>query len=220
MKAFNLISKDIPSLKTTDTGATALRLMSEFHVRQLPIVNENLLLGLISEEDILNHRGIEEAIGGLSLTFQRPFIKDREHLFEVLKAMTEFRLSLIPVIDENENYLGCISRDDLLNYFSAETGILEPGGILVLEVNLKDYSLASVARIIEEHHAKVLSSFAKTYSDSNKVELTIKINQKDLQPIVASLLRHDYQVKETFTEPEYFDNLKERYEGLMNYLNI
>jgi hypothetical protein len=93
---------------------------------------------LISE-DILNHQGIESD-WGLSITFQRPFIKDREHLFEVLSN------DGIPfignsVIDGEENYLGCISRDDLLN-FSPQKPVSPTGSILVLEVNLKDYSLA------------------------------------------------------------------------------
>ncbi|HYV92477.1 MAG TPA: CBS domain-containing protein [Chitinophagales bacterium] len=220
MKASELISKNIPSLRTSDTGATALRLMSEFHVLHLPIVNENQLLGLISEEDILNTHGVEEAIGSLPLSFMRPFIKDHEHLFEVMKVASEFRLTAIPVIDNDENYLGVITRDELLNYFALETGILEPGGIIVIEVNVKDYTLADVARIIEQHEAKILGSFAKTNEESNKVQITIKINHTDLQPIIASLARYNYVVKETFTEPEYFDNLKERYDSLMNYLNI
>jgi acetoin utilization protein AcuB len=220
MKALELISKNIPSLKTSDSGATALRLMSEFHVRHLPIVNENQLLGLISEEDILNTHGVEEAIGSLPLSFMRPFIKDHEHLFEVMKVAAEFRLTAIPVIDNEENYLGIITRDGLLNYFAMETGMLEPGGIIVVEVNVKDYTLAEVARIIEQHEAKILGSFAKTNDESNKVQITIKINHTDLQPIIASLARYNYVVKETFTEPEYFDNLKERYDSLMNYLSI
>jgi len=220
MKAAELISKSIPSLKTSDPGATALRMMSEFHVRHLPIVNENQLLGLISEEDILNTHGVEEAIGSLPLSFMRPFIKDHEHLFEVMKVAAEFRLTVIPVIDNNENYVGSITLEDLLNYFSMETDILEPGGIIVIEVSLKDYTLAEVVRIIEQHEAKILGTFAKTNEESNKVQLTIKINHTDLQPIIAALARYNYVVKETFTEPEYFDNLKERYDSLMNYLNI
>src|SRR5438552_4179588 len=201
MKALEIISKNIPSLRTSDSGATALRLMSEFHIRHLPIVNENQLLGLISEEDILNTHGVEEAIGSLPLSFMRPFIKDHEHLFEVMKVAAEFRLTAVPVIDNDENYLGVITRDELLNYFAQETGIMEPGGIIVIEVSLKDYTLAEVARIIEQHEAKILGSFAKTNDESNKVQITIKINQTDLQPIIAALARYNYIVKETFTEP-------------------
>ncbi|HUM45938.1 MAG TPA: CBS domain-containing protein [Chitinophagales bacterium] len=220
MKAAELVSKNISSLRTSDTGASALHLMNVFHVTHLPIVNENQLLGLISEEDILNAHGEEDAIGSLPLSFMRPFIHDHEHLFEVLKVATEFRLTVIPVIDKEETYLGVITRADLLNYFAVQTDILEPGGIIVLEVHIKDYSLTEIVRIIESNHVKILCMFAGTDYDTSRMELTIKINNTDLQPIISDLNRHNYYVKETFQEAEYFDNLKERYDSLMNYLNI
>lgn len=194
--------------------------MNVFHVSHLPIVNENQLLGLISEEDILNAHGEEDAIGSLPLSFMRPFIHDHEHLFEVLKVATEFRLTVIPVIDKEEIYLGAITRDDLLNYFAMQTDILEPGGIIVLELHVKDYSLSEIVRIIESNHVKILCMFAGTDYDSSRMELTIKVNNTELQPIIADLNRYNYTVKETFQEAEYFDNLKERYDSLMNYLNI
>ncbi|MEO6166097.1 MAG: CBS domain-containing protein [Chitinophagales bacterium] len=220
MKAAELVSKNISALKTSDTGASALHLMNVFHVTHLPIVNENQLLGLISEEDILNAHGEDDAIGSLPLSFMRPFIHEHEHLFEVLKVATEFRLTVIPVIDKEETYLGVITRADLLNYFALQTDILEPGGIIVLEVHIKDYSLTEIVRIIESNHAKILCLFAGTDYDTSRMELTIKINNTELQPIISDLARHNYTVKETFQEAEYFDNLKERYDSLMNYLNI
>jgi CBS domain-containing protein len=220
MKAIDLISKNVPSLKTSDTGGRALRLMNEFHVSHLPIVNENQFLGLISEEDILNTHGEEDPIGSLPLSVLRPFIHDYEHLFEVLKVATEFKLTIVPVIDREENYLGLITRDDLLNYFATQTDILEPGGIIVLELGINDYNLSEIVRILESNHAKILCIFAGTNYDSTKMELTIKINQTELQPIISDLNRYNYVVKETFQEAEYFDNLKERYDSLMNYLNI
>jgi acetoin utilization protein AcuB len=220
MKAIDLISKSIPSLRTSDDGATALRWMNEFHVSHLPIVNDTQLLGLISEEEILTAHGEEEAIGSLPLNLLRPFIHDTEHAFEVLKLAAQLRLTVIPVIDEKENYVGSVTRDNLLNFLAYETDIIEPGGILVLDLNLNDYSLGEISRVIESAGAKILSAFTKTMADANKIELTLKINQTQLQHVVTALGRYNYIVKESFVEPEYFENLQERYDALMNYLNI
>lgn len=220
MKAAELTSKTIAPLKTSDTGAEALHLMNLFHVSHLPIVNENLLLGLISEEDILNAHGEDDPIGSLPLSVMRPFIHDDEHLFEVLKMASELRLSVIPVIDKKEMYLGLIIRHDLLNYFAEQTDILEPGGIIVLDMHVKDYALTEIVRIIESNNVKILCFFAGTNSDTSRIELTIKLNNTELQPVIADLNRYNYNVKETYQEAEYFDNLKERYDSLMNYLNI
>lgn len=220
MKAAELVSKSISALRTSDTGARALQLMNAFHVSHLPVVNENHLLGLVSEEDILNAHGEEEAIGNLPLSLVRPFIHSHEHLFEVLKMAAELRLTVIPVTDKEETYIGLITRNDLLNFFAEQTDILEPGGILVLEIHVKDYSLSEIVRIIETNQVKILCLFAGTNYDTSKMEVTIKVNNTDLQPVISDLSRHNYTVKETFQEAEYFDNLKERYDSLMNYLNI
>ncbi len=220
MRSSDIISHNIPPLKTSDPVTLALRMMGEFHVRHLPVISENKLLGLLSEDDILSHHVIEETVGALSFPLARPFVKDHQHLFEVMKVVTEFNLTIVPVIDGEENYLGNITREDALNFFASETDVLEPGGIIVIEVNTKDYLLSELARIIEQHNAKILCTFIKTRDDSNKMELTVKINQTDLQPIILSLNRYDYVVKETYTEAEYSEDLKERYDALMNYLNI
>ncbi|MBX7107275.1 MAG: CBS domain-containing protein [Chitinophagales bacterium] len=220
MKAAELVSKSIAALRTSDTGARALQLMNAYHVSHLPVVNENQLLGLVSEEDILNSHGEEEAIGNLALSLARPFIHSHEHMFEVLKMAAELRLTVIPVTDKMDTYIGLITRNDLLNYFAEQTDILEPGGIIVLELQVKDYSLAEIIRIIEANQVKILCLFAGTDYDMSKIEVTIKLNNADLQPVISDLNRYNYTVKETFLEAEYFDNLKERYDSLMNYLNI
>lgn len=220
MRAIELLSETVPALKTSDTGAHALRLMSDYHVRHLPVVSEQQLLGLISEEEILNTHGVEELIGHLPVTMQRPFVRDNEHAFEVIKLAAQFRLSVVPVIDQHDIYLGAITRDELLQYLAAETDILEPGAVIVMDINLNDYTLSEVARILESVNTKILASFTRTHADTNKIELTVKINQTQLQPVITALNRYNYVVKESFVEPEYFDNLKERYDSLMNYLNI
>ncbi len=220
MKAIALISHNIPSLKDTDTGANALRLMNEFHVKHLPVVNQKRLSGLISDEDILNAHGVEENIGNIPISFTRPYIHGEDHLFELLKVTTEYKLTVLAVIDEQENFIGSITKDKMVDHLALETSLLEPGGIIVVEMNMNDYSLAEISRIIEAENMKILSAFTKSFPDKNLIELTVKINHTELQPVIASLNRHDFLVKEFYQEPEYFSDLKERYDSLMNYLDI
>src|SRR5438046_1242042 len=110
MKSIDLISKNIPSLLPSDTGSFAIRLMNEFHVSHLPVVQNHRLLGLISEEDILNIHAEETSVDTLRFSLVQTFIRDHEHPLEVMRAMTQLRLTLVPVIDKNENYLGAITR--------------------------------------------------------------------------------------------------------------
>lgn len=219
MIAANLLSQSIVPLKTSDTGQEALSIMSDFYVKHLPIVNNKQLLGLLSEDDILDH-DIEEPVGSFRLSMQRPYVKANDHIFEVIRTMSEFNLTVIPVVDQEDNFLGLISQDDLLKFFANIGSFTEPGSIIVFEMNKQDYSLAEIARIVESENATILSSFITTNLDSLNIDLTIKVNRHDIQGIVKTFERFDYRIKASFQEADYFDTFKDRYQSLMSYLNI
>ena len=219
MIAANLLSQSIIPLKTSDTGQEALSIMNDFYVKHLPIVNNKQLLGLISEDDILDH-DIEEAVGSFRLSMQRPYVKGTDHIFDVIRIMSEYNLTVVPVVDREDNYLGLIVQDDLLKFFAGIGSFTEPGSIIVIEMNKRDYSLAAIARIVESDNAAILSSFITTNLDSSKIDLTIKVNRQEIQGIIKTLERFEYQVKASFQEADYFDTFKDRYQSLMTYLNI
>jgi len=219
MIAGTLISNDIIPLRTSDTGEEALAMMNEFGVRHLPIVNNKHLLGVISEDDILNYN-VAEALGSYSLSLYRPYVKERDHLFEVMKVLANQRLSLIPVTNEEEEYIGFVTQDDLLQYFAATAAFTETGSIIVLELQRRDYSLVEIARIVESESANIISSFITTNADPFLMDVTIKINRPDIQHIIATFERFNYRVKASFVENDFQDSLKERYDLLMTYLNV
>lgn len=219
MIAEQLISNDIIPLRTSDTGEEALSMMHEFNVYHLPIVNNEQLLGLISEDDILNF-DVSEPLGAYSLSIKRPFVRKEDHIYEVMRLLAEYQLTLIPVVDEQERYAGLISLEDLLMYFSRTAAFIEPGSIIVLEVAKRDYMLSEISRIIESENAAILSAFVTSNMDSHRIDVTIKVNVQHIQSILAALGRYNYQIKESFHEIEYMGTLKDRYDSLINYLNV
>ena len=219
MIASQLISSLIMPLVTSDTGEEAITLMSINHVKHLPIVNNSQLLGIISEADILSHN-MDEAIGSYQLSLVRPYAYESDHLFEVMSKMASNHLTVIPVVDKEENYMRLITQEDLLQFYASSFSFTEPGSIIVLETNKREYSLAEISRIIEGEDAAILSSFLTSDEESTSVMVTVKINRQDSGRIIAALERYDYEVKGTFSELEYIDELKERYDALMSYLNV
>ena len=219
MIAEQLISNEIIPLQTSDNGATALEMMSDFYVRHLPIVNNKELLGLISEDDILDY-DVNEAIGSYSLSLIRPYVYRGEHLYEVMRLLAEQKLTVVPIVDRDKNYLGVISMDDLLQYFSNNFSFREPGSIIVLEVSNRAYSLGEIAKIVESENARILSAFVTARPDSPIFDVTIKLNRNHIQNIIATFLRYDYTIKASFNEVDYLDSLQERYDSLMSYLNV
>ncbi len=220
MTAQSLIAHDIPALKIDQTGRDAFHMLSDYHIKHLPVVDEGRLVGLLSEEDIFNHK-LYEPISEYDFSMMRRFaVRDSEHIFEVMRIMGNNRLTALPVIDGEGQYLGLISQNDLLRYFANTASFTETGAVLVLEMPHRDYSLATLARIIEDENMKILSSFVTSAPDPEYLEVTLKLNRHDLSRVTASLQRHDYEVKETFSEIEYADGMQERYESFMHYLNM
>lgn len=219
MIAKELISQTHDALRTSDTGEQAVTMMSIFHVKHLPIVNNEQLLGLIAENDILE-QNLSEPIGSYNLSMTRPYALQQDHLFEVMKLMAEYRLTVIPVVDDENRYLGLITQDDLIQYYASSFSFEEPGSILVIETDKVNYSLAEVSRIVEEENSAILTSFLTTVEDSTRVQITLKINNHSLSGIVASLERYGYDIAASFAEDEYRDLFKDRYDSLMTYLNV
>jgi len=221
MLANELISEVIMPLRTSDTGNTALSWMDELHVSHLPIVNNETFLGLVSEKDIYELNDPDEPLGGYQLSLVRPYVYNDQHLFEVIRILSTMELTLVPVLDEQENYIGCITQSRLLKEISQVGSIDQPGGIIVLQMNIADYSLHEISRIVESNDAKILSSNLRTFIESNMIEVTLKLNKIDVSPVLQTFNRYDYQISASFSEENNYDDLlKERFGSLMNYLNI
>ena len=221
MTAKDLISNSVIPLKTSDTGMNAISRMEEIKVSHLPIVNNEEFLGLVSQTDIENLNIPDEPLGNHDLSLTKPFIYQDQNIFEIVKLFSSLKLSLIPVLDMKNNYLGVITLSDLVQNFSKFTSSDNPGGVVVIELNNNDYSLQQIAQIIESNDAKVLGLYVTTFPDSTKIEISIKLNKIDIRPVLQTLYRYNYCVTASYSnEEEDNDVIKERFDSLMNYLNI
>ncbi len=220
MIAFDLISDIIPPLKTSDSVQRAYDRMAEFRVNHLPIVNDIQFLGLISDEDMIEVADYESPIGDLSLSTVNPFVYENQHIYDVIRTFYEQRITVVPILDEKQSYLGLVSINSLTEYMATITAIANPGGIIVLEINNRDNSLAHIAQIVESDNGQILSSYVRSYPDSTKMEVTIKVNKTDISQIIASFLRYEYIVKATYNHIDINKGPIDRFDSLMNYLSF
>ena len=220
MLAKDLITDEIPPLKTSDTGTMAMNWMDEFKVSHLPIINKSEYLGLISDTDILYLNITDESLGSRKLSLIRPFVSEAQHLYEIIKLVSNMKLSVLPVLDANEHYLGLITANNLLQEFGSVAAINEPGGIIVLEMNVYDYSLSQIAQIVEGNDGKVLSCYIKSSTDSTKIEVILKVNREDISGILQTFYRYNYTVKASFYQSRFRDDMQNRFDSFMNYINI
>ena len=220
MLAGTLISYSVPPLKMADSGEKALLWMGDFHVRHLPVVEGHRLLGLVSEDDVLNFPDPDLSLAENEVQLREGRVYANQHLYEIMKRIVDHNLTVVPVLDREEKYLGLITLEDLIKHLADTGAVTQPGGVLVLEIAPRDYSLAEIARLVESEKAVILSSFISSPYGKEHLELTLKLNKQDLKHVVATLERFNYNVKASFYESDYLDSLQDRYDALMRYLNV
>lgn len=220
MYAVSLISYNIPPLKLSDSGEKALNWMNDFHIRHLPVVEHKQLVGILSEDEVLNFDDPDLSIAESEPRLLEKFVYGSQHLYDAMQLVVNNNLTVIPVLNPQNEYLGIITLEGLIQHLANTTSITHPGGVLILEMDPRDYSLGKIAQLIESEKAHILSSFISSPYGTTAMELTLKINKQDLKHIAATMERFGYTVKSTFDESDYLDSLQDRYDALMRYLNV
>ena len=226
MLAKELISGTISPLIISDTVNQAMNLMDEFKISQMPVIksfdsDNKSLLGIISEDDILNLPDIYVTIDEVSNILKSHFIYENQHIYDAIYLMGKNKLSIIPVINSKNQYIGTINPTSIIKFLNKFTDINEPGGIIVLEMNTNDYSMAHIAQIIETQGSKIYNSYITQSTEFNTIEVTLKINNDNIDAVLSALEQNNYNIKYTFNnKKESFSKIEDNYESLMKYLNI
>jgi len=220
MLAIELIANAIPPVHTSDSIQKVFDRMAEFRVSHLPIVNEDQFLGLVSEDDLIEEPDYNSPIGAIALSLVNPYVLEEQHIYDVIRLFYERQLTVVPVLNIKKDYLGLISINSMNEYFAKLTSVSEPGGIIVLEVDNKNNSLAHMSQVVESDNAQILSSYTRTFPDSTRMEVTLKVNKQDISNILATFQRYNYDVKATFNFTDHNDNSMDRFDSFMNYLNL
>ncbi len=220
MIALNLINDAIIPLRTTDNGYLGMQMMDEYKVEHLPITDQSEYLGIISELDLLNSNDPEMAIENHVLSEGRLYVYEDQPIHDVIEIATEHNLTLIPVISRKNQYIGAITLKSLIQQFNQFLSPQINGSIIVIEVNGNDYSLAQIAQIVEYNDARILNIYTIANPDSIKINVVIKVNKQDIGAIIQTFNRYNYIIKEHFLKEQSFDELHDKYDEFMTWLNV
>ena len=194
----DFITKELPVLKSFDTGEYALALMDDFKLKHLPLLSENIYRCLVSEKDLLAMPDPTAIIGDPVLF--SPSVQEDTHIYEALALVT---------------------RDKLIDILSELCNADTAGSVFVLEVMPQDYSMTDIARLIEANNAHILSLLSYTDKTTGRLHLIIKIDLEDVSPVIRSFERFNYTVLYYFMEKGMVDDLlQQRMEELVRYMNI
>ncbi len=220
MLAIELNNNIIPRLQLEDTVAKALQLISDFKVSHLPVVSEDKYLGLVSEDDLLDASNKKMLIQLLQEEFIDVSIKENEHFLQAVNISNQYQTTVVPVINEEREFLGSISGQQLLRILGNFSGAQEIGGIIVLEMERSQFAISEISRIVESNEATILHLNTTIQPETGLLTVTIHINKKELSMVVAAFERYDYDVIYYFGEEKFENEIHSNYRHLMNYLDI
>mgnify|MGYP003398446932 CR=1 FL=1 len=215
----DLYINGFPSIHPEDKVIFALQLMEEYDIRDLPVSENDICLGIVSKNDLLDMDG-QSPMKMLQNEYRKVTISPDAHFTSALKLFHEFDLSVIPVVDKTSVLLGAVKMENLLKGLYEFLGVESPGAILVIQIEKNQFSLGELCRLVETNNAYITQMNTYIEKETNRLIVTLKLNRKDISDIVATLQRYDYNILYYFGEEHYENELKENFDSLMTYLNI
>lgn len=215
----NLISDSIPYLHKADKVYQALQLMNDYHVAHLPVVEEEKFLGMVSEEQLM-HSDDDEQLDGLSISTGTQVVQANDHFLKAIQIAVQNKISVVPVVEEDSQMLGIVTCRDLLRNASDFMNLSEPGALIVLEMDNKNYSFNEINRIVESNDAQITQLNTSANPETSTIQVTIRINKIEVSSLIATFQRYEYNVKYYFGEELYENELRTNYDNLMHYLKI
>jgi acetoin utilization protein AcuB len=214
-----LIASHYPTVNLEDKVSLVLQLMDDYDVLHIPVTRDEKYAGLISKDDLLD-ADENLPIAGIECHFIRASVKDDDHFLTAVKLCVDHNLTLIPIVSAENEVTAVLNNMDLLKAMARFTGAEEPGGIIVLEMEKRNFSFSDLGRLVETNDAYITQLNTFVEADTNLILVTIKVNKFEISDIVATFQRYEYNIRYYFGEELYTNELKDNYNSLMHYLNI
>jgi len=219
MLANQLITTHYPTVEPPDKIFTALQLMDDFDILHIAVVDHNKYLGIISKDDLLDADD-SSAIKSVMAGMLQKAVKGSEHFLSALKLASQNNLSMVPVVNNDQEWTGAIPTLELLKAATQFTGAEEPGAVIVLEMERKSYSFGEISRLIETNDAYITQFNTFFENETGLLVVTIKINKVEVSDIISTFQRYEYSVRYFIGEEQYENELRYNYDHLMSYLKF
>ncbi len=212
------ILNDIQALTLSNTIADAKLLFNDLVFTHIPVVDNGEFLGLISEDDLIVYNK-DKTINEIRFSLQTFFVKDTMSWLELLKLFSINDTNILPVLNSKNKYLGYYEMADILQILTKTPFLQEEGNVLILAKNKFDFSMSQIVQIIESNEAKLYGIFISGY-ENQKAIITVKLYSDNINDVIHSFRRFEYDIILGVKEDEYINDLKQRSDYLKKYLSI
>jgi predicted transcriptional regulator len=214
----NYITNDFRAINSQETIASVQDFFADLSFSHFPVLEDGVYIGSIASDDIETF-DIDKKVIDYKYTLEHFFARSNMIWLDVLEVFAKNHTNLIPVLDENNTYLGFYEIGDIIKFFHETPFLKEPGGIIIVKKGLLDYSMSEITQIVESNNGRLLGIFVSD-ANADSVQITIKISLGAMNEIIQTFRRYNYEIISEHQEDTYINNLKERSDYLDKYLNI
>ena len=212
------ISNDFKAIDSQETIAEVQLFFDEVAFSHFSVLKEGVYVGCIAADDVETF-DFDKKVSDYKYTLEGFFARTTMNWLDVLEVFAKNHSNIVPVLDENNSYLGYYELEDVLKFLYETPFLKDQGAIIVVEKNAVDYSIGQITKIVESNNGKLLGLFISNAS-ADKVQVTVKIAMGPKNDIIQTFRRYNYDIVSEHEEDNYINNLKERSEYLDKYLNI
>jgi len=219
MNINDYILKKIKALSPNDTIGKAKEYCENYAISHFPVVENNKLLGCFGDEDIRTIENDDELIINHHFLFNQFFASDVSPLLDLIALFADNDCNLIPVLNEHQEYIGYYELSDILDVFADSPFLHRDNDTLVVSKNKNDFSISEVAQIVESNTAKLLGLYISDES-TNDIQVTVKVSSNQINEIIQTFRRYEYNVLSEHMDDYYLEELKDRANYLKKYLDM
>ncbi|WP_233270019.1 CBS domain-containing protein [Polaribacter sp. L3A8] len=213
------ILKEITPLRLKDAVKKAQKVFKNYPITHFPVIEDNKLLGSFAEDDIQTIENNEEELVKSSHLLNSFFADDKATILELLKIFADNDTNIIPVLNEQKEYVGYFDLRDVLDVFSTSPFMIEESETIIIEKLNNDYSMSQVVQIIEASGGKLLGLYISE-KKADTIQITVKVISDEINEIMQTLRRYDYKIISMHENDIYLEDLKSRSEYLQKYLEM
>ncbi|MEC2177279.1 acetoin utilization AcuB family protein [Bacillus subtilis] len=199
-----IMKRDVITLTKTDTLETAICKLKEFHIRHLPVVDEERqVIGMITDRDMKQASPsiFEENKRSLFLTRSVDSIMKKDvvcahpldFVEEISAVFYEHGIGCLPVV-HHQKLIGILTKTDLLRTFVKLTGADQPGSQIEIKVNDITKSLAEISSLCQDLQVKILSVLVYPHDDPGVKVLVFRVKTMNPLPFLQALQRNGHHV--------------------------
>lgn len=219
MNLQDYISNDLTILVPEDTISISKEKTKDQRLSHFPIVKNNRYFGSISESDLSTFEEEEKSISNFQYAFELFFATEEDTLMELLTLFSIHESNMLPILNDKKEYIGFYELNDILTAYAETPYLKEEGIILILEKESSSYSISEITQITETNNVSILGLYISKKTEK-KTQITLKVKTENINEIIQSYRRYEYNVISKHKDDSYLEDLKNRSNYLQKYLSI